>query len=214
MRATSNAALALLVAVAAGALIVVAALGGFSGSGSGSGSGSVQPQAAPPPEFDGAAIPPGAPAPDFTLAEEGGHRVSLAAGRGHVTVLAFLYSHCGGACFLIAQQIRGALDQLGRPARVLIVSADPRGDTPASVQRFLGEASLGGRVSYLTGTPAQLRAVWHAYGVTPASAGRSAFGRVATVTLLDPLGRRRVLFQQEQLTPEALAHDIGRLEGG
>jgi len=212
MRSRSNAALALLVAVAAAALIVVAALGGFSGPGS---SAPPQaPQTAAASEFEGAALPPGAPAPDFTLTDQHGRAVSLSGANGQVTVLAFLYTHCGGPCFLIAQQIRGALDQLGRPARVLIVSADPAGDTAASVRRFLDETSLGGRVSYLTGTPAQLRSVWRAYSVTPADAGRAAFDRVATVTLLDGLGRRRVLYQQEQLTPEALAHDIGKLEGG
>ena len=203
--------LALLVVVAAGALIAVAALGGFSGAGSNS--SRQGPQTAAASEFDGAALPAGAPAPDFTLTDQYGHPVSLSGAGGHVTVLAFLYAHCGGACFLIAQQIRGALDQAGRPARVLIVSADPAGDTPASVRRFLAAASLSGRVSYLTGTPVQLRSVWHAYSVTPADAGRAAFDRVATVTLLDEQGRRRVLYQQEQLTPEALAHDIGKLDG-
>ena len=53
-------------------------------------------------------------------------------------MLAFLYSDCGAACMLIAQQIRGALDELRAPAcRVLIVSADPAADTPAACARFL-----------------------------------------------------------------------------
>jgi hypothetical protein len=50
--------------------------------------------------------------------------------------------------------------------------------------------------------------------VTPASAGRAAFDLHATVMLLDRRGSVRVLFQQEQLTPENLAHDIRKLEGG
>ncbi len=43
---------------------------------------------------------------------------------------------------LIAQQIRGALDELPHPVPVLIVSADPAADTPASVARFLAQVSL------------------------------------------------------------------------
>ena len=54
-------------------------------------------------------------------------------------MLAFLYSTCGATCVLIAQQIRGALDELPRPVPVLIVSADPRADTPARVKRFLAQ---------------------------------------------------------------------------
>jgi hypothetical protein len=33
------------------------------------------------------------------------------------------------------------------------------------------------------------------------------------VLLVDRRGRERVLFGLEQLTPESLAHDIGRLDG-
>jgi hypothetical protein len=34
------------------------------------------------------------------------------------------------------------------------------------------------------------------------------------VLLLDRAGRERVLFGIEQLTPESLAHDIGKLQAG
>jgi hypothetical protein len=49
--------------------------------------------------------------------------------------------------------------------------------------------------------------------VKPAGAGRSEFDRYASVLLLDAQGRERDLFEQEQLTPESLAHDIGKLAG-
>ena len=48
----------------------------------------------------------------------------------------------------------------------------------------------------------------------PAGAGAAAFAAAAEVRLLDAQGRERVVFGSEQLTPEALAHDIGRLQGG
>lgn len=162
--------------------------------------------------FDGAAIPPSPLAPAFTLTDQDGHSVSLSSVRGHVAVLAFLYSTCGATCILIAQQIRGALDELPHSVPVLIVSADPATDTPASVARFLAEVSLTGRVRYLSGSPAQLRPIWRAYRVHPASAGRATFDKYAFLLLLDARGRERVLFEPEVLTPEALAHDIRRLQ--
>ena len=61
--------------------------------------------------------------------------------------------------------------------------------------------------------PALVRRVWRAYHVTPLGAGATAFARSAFVLLIDARGEERVLFGQEQLTPEALAHDIGRLDG-
>ena len=115
---------------------------------------------------------------------------------------------------LIAQQVRGALDQLARPAALLIVSAAPESDTPAAARGFLAGASLAGRAEYLLGPAARLPAVWRELGITPASAGRAAFARAATVLLLDARGRKRAIFGIEQLTPEALAHDIRALQGG
>jgi protein SCO1/2 len=164
--------------------------------------------------FDGAAIPPSPLAPDFALTDQYGRSVSLSGLRGHVAVVTFLYSTCGATCVLIAQQIRGALDELPQPVPVLIVSADPTTDTPASVARFLAKVSLTGRVRYLTGSLAQLRPIWRAYNVHPASAGRAAFDRYAFLLLLDVRGRERVLFEPEVLTPEALAHDVGKLQAG
>lgn len=164
--------------------------------------------------FDGAAIPPGPLAPDFTLTDQDARAVSLSSLRGHIVVLAFLYSTCGATCVLIAQQIRGALDELVHPVPVLIVSADPATDKPASVARFLAKVSLTRRVKYLTGPPARLRSIWRAYRVHPASAGRAAFAKYAFLLLLDAHGRERVLFEPEVLTPEALAHDIGKLQAG
>ena len=161
--------------------------------------------------FDGAALPARVRAHEFALSDQSGQRVSLESYRGQVVILAFLYSTCGSTCTLIAQQIRGALDELPRPVPVLLVSVDPHADTPAHVGRFLAAVSLTGRVRYLTGSLRQLRPLWSAYGATPPKAGRPE-PSPAAVLLIDPRGFERVLFGLEQLTPEALAHDVGRLQ--
>jgi protein SCO1 len=206
-----------LLAAAALAVVVVAKVG----SSSGGGDGSTQ---APPPSsggasstgFDGALLPAGKAAYGFTLTDQDGRRVSLSGFRGRVAILAFLSCTSGATAPLIAQQIRGALDELepdpsDMPA-ALAVSGDPATDTPRCVRAFLRKVSLTGRLEYLTGTPAQLRAVWSAYGVAPASAGEAAYERSAFVLLLDRNGGRRVEFPLEELTPEGLAHDIRRLQ--
>jgi protein SCO1/2 len=163
--------------------------------------------------FDGAALPAGVPAPaNFTLPDlTGGAPVSLSSYRGRVTIVAFPYSRCGATCVVIAQQIRGALDELAQPVPVLLISADPSSDTPGRARSFLARASLSGRASYLSGTLAQLREVWRSFDVVPASAGHAAFDRSASVFVLDRSGHERVIFQLEQLTPEALSHDVRKL---
>jgi protein SCO1/2 len=195
----------------AGALALALALSACSSGSSSSTSDATQSVPAGASGFDGAALPSGVSAPTFALRDQAGAPVSLAAYRGQVVIVAFLYSSCGSACVVIAQQIRGALDELGRAVPELVISADPAADTPAGVERFLRKVSLSGRVRWLSGSPAQLRPIWHAFRVLPASAGRAAFARSASVFLIDPRGMERVIFQLEQLTPEALSHDVRKL---
>jgi protein SCO1/2 len=183
------------------------------GGGGGGASTEAFSRSSRPSGFEGAALPPGVAAPDFTLTDQLGRSVSLSAYRGQVTMIAFVYSTCGASCTVIAQQIRGALDELARPVPVLLVSADPSADTPGRVGRFLQAVSLAGRVRYLTGPLGRLRSVWRAYRIAPAASGRTAFERNPAVLLIDGRGRERVLFGLEQLTPESLAHDIRRLDG-
>lgn len=139
-------------------------------------------------------------------------------------MLAFLSTDCR-ACFLAAQQVRGALDELADaptygtgtavPAvQVLFVSTDPHVDTSANVKRFLAETSLTDHVEYLTGTPKELGPIWRAYRITPPSAGRAASEAATTVLLIGRSGDERVAFGLGQLTPESLSHDIRLLRDG
>ncbi|MGO9247182.1 MAG: SCO family protein [Solirubrobacteraceae bacterium] len=163
--------------------------------------------------FDGAAFPPGLRAYELTLVNQRGRSVSLSAYRGKVVVLVFLFADCK-TCVLVAQQVRGALDELAstRGVETMFVSTDPAADTRASVARFLDETSLSGRVEYLTGTSEQLRPVWRAYGVAPVSAGRTASEAQTPVLLIDRAGIERVGFSPEQITAEGLTHDIAKLQ--
>ncbi|MGH2912656.1 MAG: SCO family protein [Solirubrobacteraceae bacterium] len=160
------------------------------------------------PSFEGAAYPPGIVAPGFTLRDEVGHAVSLSDYRGKVVALTFLSSSCR-TCTLVAQQIRGALDELRSPRDVstIFVSTNPHQDTPARVTGFLKATSLTTRAVYLSGSQRQLRPVLRSYHVTGAEDG-------VTVLLIDRAGIERVAFGIEQITPEVVAHDIRLLLTG
>jgi protein SCO1 len=200
--------------------LALAALPGCSGSsGGGTATTSTAAVVASAPSetgYDGALLPESLHPREFTLTNQHGRRVSLSNFRGQVTILTFLYTTSKTTAPLIAQQIRGALEELGSESRpptpALAISLDPTADTPARVQEFLHAASLTGRMEYLTGSVAQLSPVWHAYSVAPASAGAVAYERGAFVLLLDKKGAPRVEFPVEELTPEALAHDVRKLE--
>lgn len=201
-------------AVAPLPLLALAALSGCSsGASSSSSAASAPTQIAGASGFDGAALPgAGVAVGDFALRDQDGARVSLSQYRGQVAIVAFPYARCGATCTVIAEQIRGALDELAHAPAVLLISAEPGADTPTRMRAFLRRTSLAGRVRYLSGTRAQLAPVWRSFKVVLPSAGARAFEQSASVFVLDRAGRERVIFQLEQLTPEALAHDVRTLQ--
>jgi protein SCO1 len=188
-----TATIALLAAVA---VVVFARPGAGARAGAGGWAGSLRP----------AGIPPR----DFRLRDQDGRPASLHEYRRRVVVLTFLYTHCKDVCPTTATTIRGALDDLGHDVPALAISVDPRGDTPSAARRFLLARRLnGGRMRYLLGDRAQLQPVWKAYGIQPQT---SRFDHSAYVLLIDRDGRQRISFPVQELTSEALAHDIARLE--
>ena len=162
----------------------------------------------PKSPFKGAVRPITPPA-EFALHDQDGALVRLADLRGKVVVLSPMYTTCQTTCPLVAQQIRGAIDDL--PAgersqvRALAVSVDPNNDTPGRARRFLTTRGVRGYLDFLLGSWAELQPVWKAYGFARQTAGRE---HNSYVVLLDKRGRQRVGFPVDFLTPEGLAHDI------
>jgi protein SCO1 len=153
--------------------------------------------------------PPGATAPDFALRDQDGERVTMSDYRGRPVAVTFVYSTCEDTCPALVDQVRGALDDSGVDVPLLAVSVDPAGDTPARARRFLNERRMTGRARFLLGSRDELAPVWRGYGVQPQT---DDLEHSANVVLVDSDGRQRVGFPHDQLTPEALAHDLRRLE--
>jgi protein SCO1 len=155
--------------------------------------------------------PPGAIAPDFALRDQDGARVTMDDYRGRPVAVTFVYSTCEDVCPALVDQVRGALDDTGLDIPLLAVSVDPAGDTPERARRFLAERRMTGRARFLLGSERELAPVWRGYGVQPQT---DDLEHSAAVVLVDGQGRQRVGFPHDQLTPEALAHDLRRLAKG
>jgi protein SCO1 len=164
---------------------------------------------APKSAFEGAPLPPGVRAPDFRLRDERGRRVTMREYRGRPVVVTFLYSHCHDTCPIQAQQIKGALDDLGHDLPALAISVDPPGDTPKSVARFNSEQGVAGRIRWVLGRESQLRPLWEGYHTTSQSPQTE---HMARLVLVDKRGFQRVGYPSSQVTPERLAHDLRLLE--
>jgi len=160
---------------------------------------------APTSPFEGATMPPGVRAPDFVLRNQDGRPVSMRSLRGRPVVVTFLRSRCDESCTPAAQQIKGALDDLGRDVPVLAVSVDPAEDTPPSARHFLEQQRMVGRMDWVLGSRAELGRLWKGFAVQPQEKKLEHQARIA---LIDRRGYQRVGFPLDQATPERIAHDL------
>ena len=173
--------------------------------------GDTERRAAGPQRFEGATLPPGLRAPEFTLTNEEGRRVRMSDFRGRATVVTFLYTTCEETCPAQAQVIKGAFADLGHDVPAVAVAVDPPRDTPAGVQRFLAEQRMNRRLRFVLGSRDDLEPVWKGCAVEPQRQDLEHTGRLV---LVDGKGVQRVGYPIDQATPERVAHDLRLLESG
>ena len=160
-------------------------------------------------EFEGAVMPAGVRAPDFTLRDQDGKPVSMRSLRGRPVIVTFLYTTCDDTCPAQAQTVRGALDDLGEDVPALAIAVDPPRDTPARARTFLAKARALGRIDFVLGTRTELAPLWKRFFIHPQSINQE---HQARFTLVDKKGFQRIGFPGDQATPETLAHDVRLLE--
>jgi len=163
----------------------------------------------PPSPYRGFVISPPSAAPAFALRDQAGRLVGAQDERGHWLVVTFLYTHCPDVCPLIANTLGVTMRTLPG-LRVLAVSVDPKGDTPAAVRTFLRAHRLPTGFRYLTGSRAQLAPVWARYHVASTGGPHATVSHTAFELLIDPAGRERLLYDA-QIKVGDIPHDLARL---
>jgi cytochrome oxidase Cu insertion factor (SCO1/SenC/PrrC family) len=133
-------------------------------------------------------------AADFSLPDQTGRMVSLAALRGQVVLLTFMDPQCTAQCPIMGQQLSALEAQLPATVRpvLLIVSVAP-GRTAADVAKFVAHTPWQPGWHWLLGTQAQLQAVWATYHI----AVQPTAGDVThdeTLYVVDPKGRITVAY--------------------
>ena len=167
------------------------------------------PSPAPGERFQGSLMPAGVRAPDFELRDQDDEMIRMRDFRGQPAIVTFLYTNCDDSCPPQAQQVKAALDVLGRDVPALAVAVEPARDTPASARRFLAEQGMIGRMEFVLGSRAQLEPVWRGFAIQPQLSDQEHQARIA---LVDARGFQRVGFPLAQATPDAIAHDVRELE--
>ena len=161
--------------------------------------------------FAGSLLPDGVRAPAFELTDERGDPIAMSDFRGEPVIVTFLYTHCDDTCPAAAQQVKGALDELGRDVPALAIAVEPPRDTPDSARAFLSKQRMLGRMRFVLGERSELAPIWRGYAIRPQAPGEE---HQARIVLVDGRGFQRIGFPVEQATPEGIAHDVRRLEAG
>ena len=157
------------------------------------------------PSLHGAVIDPPAAAAEINLRDFNGQEFSLRALRGKVVIVYFGYTNCPDECPLTMAHLKQATDSLdaqSKAVQVVMISTDPKRDTPQAMKDFLGKFNpdfVG-----LVGPPEQLTQVWRDYGVTVEDGGQT---HSFFVYVIDRAGNFRETFLPDS-SPADMAADL------
>jgi cytochrome oxidase Cu insertion factor (SCO1/SenC/PrrC family) len=150
------------------ALAACASGGGGTASAAGQMGGAQARAAAANPDLDPGTSLGGLAAPDIRLVNQFGQPMSLSQFRGKVVVLAFVDSECTTVCPLTTVsmvQARELLGAAGDQVQLLGVDANPSATSVHDVMAYSQAHAMVNQWDFLTGSLAQLRAVWQAYHI-------------------------------------------------
>jgi protein SCO1/2 len=139
------------------------------------------------------------PAPEFTLTDQNGKKVSLKDYRGKLVLINFIYTNCEGTCpplVLKFKEIQLDLkDKFKKQTALISITVDPERDKAEVFKRYaenqMADTSFW---TFLTGSQAEIDKVLRDYQVTVMKGPDGDIGHVNLVVMIDKDGKRRYDF--------------------
>ncbi|HTN62769.1 MAG TPA: SCO family protein, partial [Devosia sp.] len=103
----------------------------------------------------------------YSLLDQNGQKIDQTMFEGHPSMLFFGYTHCPDVCPTTLAEMAQWFTELGddgKALRAYFVTVDPQRDTPAILNDYVSWVS--GRVTGVTGDPAEIAKMLKAWGVT------------------------------------------------
>jgi cytochrome c biogenesis protein CcmG/thiol:disulfide interchange protein DsbE len=153
-------------------------------------------------------------APNFTLVDQHGKRVSLRSYRGRAVLLAFTDAECTTICPITTTVMQDAKAMLGTAAShvaLLGVDANPDATSLEDVASYTQLHGLEGRWNFLTGTDTQLKPVWADYKVE-ADIQHGLTDHTPALFVITPQGRQSKVYitQQSYSSTDQLAQVVAQ----
>ena len=136
------------------------------------------------------------PAPDITLVNQFGQPMSLRQFRGKVVMLGFEDSECTTVCPLTTQsmlQAKQLLGGAGDQVQLVGVDANPTATSVADVLAYSRAHGMVNQWDFLTGSLAQLKAVWGAYHIA-VQVEKGQIDHTPALFVIDRSGREQKLY--------------------
>ena len=144
-----------------------------------------------------------AKAPGFSLVDQNGKRVSLAALRGKVVVLEFMDPHCTDICPIVSKEFVDAYHDLGAlnaKTAFVAINVNQYYASTASMASFSKAHGLDTIPSwqFVTGPTPALKKAWSDYGITVEAPNPNAdIIHTSAVYFIDPAGKERYIAMPE-----------------
>ena len=136
------------------------------------------------------------PAPDFTLVNQFGQPMSLSQFRGRVVLLGFEDSECTTVCPLTTQSMvlaKELLGPAGKSVQLLGVDANPDAVKVSNVLEYSRAHGMVNQWDFLTGSAAQLKAVWKSYNIA-VQIESGEIDHTPALYVIDTQGREQKLY--------------------
>jgi protein SCO1 len=158
------------------------------------------------------------PAPEFTLTQQDGKRLTLKELRGKVLAITFIFASCADTCPLLTAKMVGIQDRLGsvfgEKVYFVSITVDPQRDTPDVLKRYAEAYKVNpAGWAFLTGTRAEIRDVAKRYGIYAKKTSRGDVDHTFLTSLVDQSGTLRVQYMGVQFNPDEMLRDLQSLIG-
>ena len=155
-------------------------------------------------------VPVGTAIPDFELVDQAGLPVTLAALKGQVVAVTFIYTRCPlpDYCPRMVENFRALrdrfADRIGRDLVLLTISFDPRYDTPDVLRKYAAGSGAGGPGwHFLTGAAPRIARVCAAFGIEYV-ADQGLITHSLETAIIDREGRLAATVEGKDFTPRQL----------
>ncbi len=153
---------------------------------------------------------------DFHLTDHNGQPRTLADFKGKAVVLFFGYANCPDMCPMTMHRLSQAMERLGTDAervQVLLVTVDPKRDTPEILKQYVPAfyptfLGLYGDEQTTEQTAKEFKVFFQKQ--KPDANGFYTVDHMGPAYIFDPQGRLR-LFVSDEHSPDAIAEDLRTL---